>query len=816
MIRQLHYTSVRDGPGGHSGFQFSARSDDIDDAILREIERLTVYETPRDIDPGADLSSYPVNLVYTPLGSPGQAVIARVVYAGRDFSNRPGNYFAHALILDNIGRDLGGSAPALMWDAPIWRDRPGSSDRLAVLPGPLSGGACSAESIDNALGAAPAATETLARLITAVEVAMGDGPRVVLVGTSSVMVWQWIAAMSYVAGPVFSPSISFCTYARNPLRGSTHIVGTTTDGGALAATADSVTVIDPLARNVGDSQASPFAALMARAGLRAAEDAWKIAVRLGRVDASHLSTWYPILACALMAMGRELPAGDLDAAVEWLAGDQRDLSYRFPMGEVAKHQRLGALSTTRQSQLVDIAFGSARDQRDAATEADSVEQAIVRDSLRRFMSGLPADITTLRTKAGVEAATLRCVAALPELGVRRRLGLLRWAAQAGALPESEIVRVTGQDAAEAVLLGQLDAADLSDAAELSPDLRAGIVDCARGLPDVASTNLLGALPEGTLQLADFRDDVRLGEKWLAARITVAGATPVEHFIGICELRRLANYARIADPALIGRFWPDRPPTVSELGAIAYALPATELESPPLSDLLAQAMLDAAALDADFESWVAVAQSGAGWPVELQRVYQVSFASTVSSCAASVRHALDGSLKPEAALRALIAEHQQAVQRPSVPILERYLEWAVFHLLFRYYRWPSATSIVPWGLLFNVNSLAILSLKSNPHDLDLAAALFVTRNYFHLDSRKKILTDRLDDQLESSVKLWDRRELATIDRLAREFQPSSTQSFQSWVKAVKRQRNPLNRNKQLTKAKLPTKTKPARTRRWRRR
>jgi GTPase-associated protein 1, N-terminal domain type 2/GTPase-associated protein 1, middle domain len=816
VIRQLHYTSVRDGPGGHSGFQFSARSDDIDDAILRTVERLTVYEMPRDIDADADPSSYPVNLVYTPLGSLGQVVIARVTYAGRDFSNRPGNYFAHALILDDVGRDLDGSAPASMWDAPIWRDQPGSSDRLPVLPGPLSGGACSAGSIDDALGAASGATATLARLITAVEVAMGNGPRVVLVGASSVMVWQWIAAMSYVAGPVVSPGISFCTYARNPLRGSTHIVGTTAAGGALAATADSVTVIDPLARSVGDSEASPFGALMARAGVRAADEAWKIAVRLWRADVTRLSAWYPVLACALMAMGHELPADDLDAAVEWLAGEQRDPNYRYPIDEVAKHQRLGSLSPARQAQLVEIGFASARDQRDAAAEASLIEQAIAADSLQRFMSSLPADITAMGTKTGVEAARLRCVAALPQLDVKRRLGLIRWAAQAGALPESDIVRGVGRDAAEAILLGQLDAAHVSEAAGLSPDLRAGIVHCARGLPDVTSTRLLGALPEGTLQLADFRDDVRLGEKWLAARTDVASATPVEHFIGICKLRMLAGYAQVADPALIGRFWPDRPATVPELGAIAHALPPTELAASALSDLLVQVVFDTTALNADFDSWLAVTESVAAWPVELQGAHQVSFASTISNCAASVRRALDGSLSPESVLRALVAEYQHAIQRPSAPILERYFESAVFQLLFRHYRWPTATSILPFGLLYNASTSAVSRLKSNPHDLNLAAALFVARNYSHLDNRKKFLTAMIDDQLESGMKRWDRRELAAIDRLARDLDPSSKESFQGWTKKVKSYHNPFNRSRQRKKAGPPVETMwPTRRRRRRR-
>jgi hypothetical protein len=68
---------MRDGPSGHSGFQFSARSDDVDDGILRTVERLTVYEKPRDISPDADLSSYPVNLLYSQLGSSGAAVVVR-------------------------------------------------------------------------------------------------------------------------------------------------------------------------------------------------------------------------------------------------------------------------------------------------------------------------------------------------------------------------------------------------------------------------------------------------------------------------------------------------------------------------------------------------------------------------------------------------------------------------------------------------------------------------------------------------------------------------------------------------------------------
>ena len=84
MIRQLHYTSLPNGPEGLSGFQICARSDGIDDSILRLVERLTVYEKPREIGAGAALSEFPVNLIYTTLEPSGLKLLARVAFTGLD------------------------------------------------------------------------------------------------------------------------------------------------------------------------------------------------------------------------------------------------------------------------------------------------------------------------------------------------------------------------------------------------------------------------------------------------------------------------------------------------------------------------------------------------------------------------------------------------------------------------------------------------------------------------------------------------------------------------------------------------------------
>src|SRR5581483_11829643 len=107
-FQQLYYTSCEHGLGGYGGYQLKAATPGVPAAVLREVEERTVYEPPHwlsvpDLDePGA----YPVAFSHGTSDAAGTTITARVVSAGTDYSGRPGNYFAHALVTSTPAQDF--------------------------------------------------------------------------------------------------------------------------------------------------------------------------------------------------------------------------------------------------------------------------------------------------------------------------------------------------------------------------------------------------------------------------------------------------------------------------------------------------------------------------------------------------------------------------------------------------------------------------------------------------------------------------------------------------------------------------------------
>ena len=132
---QLYYTSCATGLSGFAGFQFNAASPGISPVMMREVEQLTVYEPPRHMsaDPGpAELPAYPVNLLHTFSETDGTAIVAQTVFTGRDFSHRPGNYFAHSLVAQSSD-DFLSAPPIELWGIAHLADRAG--ERTTSPPG---------------------------------------------------------------------------------------------------------------------------------------------------------------------------------------------------------------------------------------------------------------------------------------------------------------------------------------------------------------------------------------------------------------------------------------------------------------------------------------------------------------------------------------------------------------------------------------------------------------------------------------------------------------------------------------------------------
>src|SRR6266568_1793001 len=231
-FQQLYYTSCEHGLAGYSGYQFNAVTPGVSPVVMREVEDRTVYEppgwllaTPRPDDP----ESYPVAFCHGMSGATGTVITAQVVFAGTDYSGRPGNYFAHALVTDTPEQDFGPLLPVELWGAELWQRHPADDTELPELPGPPLPGRIDRAGTQAFLDAH--GTGLLPQLLTAAGRAM-DGDRPVLLANHDVTenAW-WIAAVCYLLGDQLGRRLTFTTYSHRPAYSPYHLTGVLPDAG---------------------------------------------------------------------------------------------------------------------------------------------------------------------------------------------------------------------------------------------------------------------------------------------------------------------------------------------------------------------------------------------------------------------------------------------------------------------------------------------------------------------------------------------------------------------------------------------------------
>lgn len=102
-LLQLYYTSCKQGRSSGSGFQVYAASEGLTEEEIIELERLCMYVAPSHLPsqptPEEIKQDFPISFSSFQLKS-GRYGICQSVYVGKDYSERFGNYFSHALILE--------------------------------------------------------------------------------------------------------------------------------------------------------------------------------------------------------------------------------------------------------------------------------------------------------------------------------------------------------------------------------------------------------------------------------------------------------------------------------------------------------------------------------------------------------------------------------------------------------------------------------------------------------------------------------------------------------------------------------------------
>ncbi|MEV6843095.1 GTPase-associated protein 1-related protein [Actinoplanes sp. NPDC051411] len=448
---QLYYTSCRDGLAGAPGFQFNAATPGLGEDVMRDVEQLTAYQPPRSAAPGDS----PVNLCFRP--GP-VTVVARVEYVGVDYSHRPGNYFAHALVTRSPEADLGARPAIELWNAPFWRAEPVPGTELPPLAGPPPAGPLDRATAEAFTRGRPAARH-LPAMLTAAEVAVRSGDRrVVLIGASDQELAYWIAALCYRLPAATVAALSFATYERDPRYSRAHLVGTlpTGDLGPSDQDFETFDLFDLTGDRVSDIAVHPLARMLAELSAADAAEAWRRAARLASGAEQSFDDWRPVVAATLMTWSGSESARDEQAAVSaWLAAGTAHLADT----EVAELGRVTLACVPRDDAGDETVFtlgnlAAVAAARGLTALLDQVERRVIQAVVPRShaMGALPS--VPIRGEAGRAYGCELLSGELPRLPAAGAAALLAWAAGAGVPVSDGSLRELGRRTAGPALLLQ--------------------------------------------------------------------------------------------------------------------------------------------------------------------------------------------------------------------------------------------------------------------------------------------------------------------------------------------------------------------------
>ncbi|MBB5807949.1 hypothetical protein F4560_007717 [Saccharothrix ecbatanensis] len=278
-VRQLHYTSCEDGLEGIQGFQVSAMTP----GAPRPLTELAVRASAYEVGPGLvgrlddrDLSGFPIAFGYVASGD--GAALFQSRYAGADFTGRMGNYFAHALLFDDVRRELGDVLPIDLWRSPAWTHTRVAGTALPELTSLAPGDETDPDGTRRFLGRR-GATAALERVLGATQRALVSGRgRVVLVVPDDRSAALWLAATCRSLPRPLGLRVSFTTYTARPEE-STALVSCTTPDVRLPTYGD-FTAIDLTTDQPRDADSTRYASALAQLWDRdAVADALALAAR---------------------------------------------------------------------------------------------------------------------------------------------------------------------------------------------------------------------------------------------------------------------------------------------------------------------------------------------------------------------------------------------------------------------------------------------------------------------------------------------------------------------------------------------------------
>ncbi|MFL5626288.1 MAG: hypothetical protein ACJ788_11920 [Ktedonobacteraceae bacterium] len=235
-VLQHYYTSYSNEETGSVGFQVKAMSPGISANLQADITRLISYRIPSSLNEQA-IDTHPVALRYYYKG-PDECILLCSQSIGNDINGRPGNFFAHTLIMEP--EMFTSVPPILYWKSPFWRHKDTESGSqvasLPILSTFYEEPSLDIEDMWNFL-AEDDRRALLYKLMCAVVHSNKTYQRIVILDTTENVVW-WIMAVSCLLPPDYRPILSFATYHHDPYQGQYLITGTTSDSSFRASAQD--------------------------------------------------------------------------------------------------------------------------------------------------------------------------------------------------------------------------------------------------------------------------------------------------------------------------------------------------------------------------------------------------------------------------------------------------------------------------------------------------------------------------------------------------------------------------------------------------
>lgn len=230
-VLQHYYTSCVNAQRGSVGFQVKAMSPGISSETQAALLRILSYEIPARLDKFV-IEKHPQALRYL-YRNPQEAILLCSQSNGPDRNGRPGNFFAHSLVLHPD--EFANLPPILYWGCPFWQSHD-PQERPDEYLAPLH----SLEEVEQTLEtehvedtiwdflSQDQRPEQFHRLMAAVIQSQSKHRRIVIIDTAS-NVAQWITALTLVLPPAYRHLLSFATYHHDPYQSQFLITGTTSD-----------------------------------------------------------------------------------------------------------------------------------------------------------------------------------------------------------------------------------------------------------------------------------------------------------------------------------------------------------------------------------------------------------------------------------------------------------------------------------------------------------------------------------------------------------------------------------------------------------